>query len=196
MYQIIPGKLWLGNARDGREVRALGDAQIECIVDLAFEEPPAQLPRELMYLRIPLKDGGGNSIPLLRMAVATVAGLLRSDIQALICCSGGMSRSPAIAAFALSTVNGQSATEVLNQIRCVKPVDVSPAFWNELHQVAHTKHHVETVPKSWSLWRQDDNGNQAVVVSGLTQADAQLMAKTYEDRGHKQLYWVTEEIKS
>lgn len=48
----------------------------------------------------------------------------------------------------------------------------------------------------WSVWRQDDNGNQAVVASGLPKSAAEKVAKSYEDKGHKQLYWIVEDKKS
>ena len=132
MREIIPLKLWIGNAGDGRNAKSLFANQIQAVVDLAAEEPPAQLPRELTYCRFPLHDGTGNSVAILRIAVMTVATFVRNDIAVLVCCSGGMSRSPAIAACALSTRDGKSASEWLTEIRRIKPVDVSPSLWNEL----------------------------------------------------------------
>jgi len=71
----IPGyNLWLGNARDGRDLRAILDAGIQAVVDLAFEEPPAVLVRELTYCRFPLLDGAGNPPWLLRAAVSWPQG--------------------------------------------------------------------------------------------------------------------------
>lgn len=135
MNLIIPRKLWIGNARDCRDAKSVLDADIACVVDLAAEEPPAQLPRELMSLRFPLKDGSGNSATSLRMAVTTLAALMRNDIPVLLCCGGGMSRSPAIAAFALSLLGEKGSTQWLLEISSVKPVDVSPALWNDLQHV-------------------------------------------------------------
>jgi hypothetical protein len=44
--------------------------------------------------------------------------------------------------------------------------------------------------KGWTVWRQDDNGNQYVVSRHDTQAEAQSVAADMEARGHKQAYWV------
>ena len=44
----------------------------------------------------------------------------------------------------------------------------------------------------WSVWRQDDNGNVALVKSGLTQAAAIRLSAEYEAKGHKQTYWAKE----
>jgi hypothetical protein len=44
--------------------------------------------------------------------------------------------------------------------------------------------------RSWSVYRQDDNGNQFVVERGLARQAAAVLAATLEARGHKQLYWI------
>jgi hypothetical protein len=45
----------------------------------------------------------------------------------------------------------------------------------------------------WSVWRQDDNGNQFLVCANLTRANAEALAAELESRGHKQLYWVSQD---
>jgi O-acetyl-ADP-ribose deacetylase (regulator of RNase III) len=42
----------------------------------------------------------------------------------------------------------------------------------------------------WELWRQDDGGNQFLIESFSTREAAERMMKVYEDRGHKQVYWI------
>ncbi len=42
----------------------------------------------------------------------------------------------------------------------------------------------------WLVIRQDDNGNRYRVGRYATRAEAQKIADSLEDRGHKQLYWV------
>ncbi len=42
----------------------------------------------------------------------------------------------------------------------------------------------------WQVWRQDDNGNQALVAECEDQLAALELCETLESRGHKQLYWV------
>ncbi len=65
-----------------------------------------------------------------------------------------------------------------------------------------TPEHAEFVQRlrersgTWAVWRQDDNGNRAAVASGLGKLDAERMVKTYEAKGHKQLYWVEQEQQS
>jgi hypothetical protein len=49
----------------------------------------------------------------------------------------------------------------------------------------------KTTP-AWSVWRQDDNGNVALVKAGLTQTEALRLIDEYEAKGHKQTYWAQE----
>jgi hypothetical protein len=46
---------------------------------------------------------------------------------------------------------------------------------------------------SWSVWRQDDNGNLFMVRGGLTEQAALTLLRSLEREGHKQTYWVKEE---
>lgn len=41
-----------------------------------------------------------------------------------------------------------------------------------------------------TVLRQDDNGNRFVMAAGLSREEAEQMVRTFEARGHKQLYWV------
>ena len=43
---------------------------------------------------------------------------------------------------------------------------------------------------TFTVHRQDDNGNRFVVQTGMTRADADRLAADLEARGHKQVYWV------
>jgi hypothetical protein len=45
---------------------------------------------------------------------------------------------------------------------------------------------------NWSVWRQDDNGNVALVKAGLTRTEALQLIAEYEAKGHKQTYWTQE----
>ncbi|MFG3350065.1 SPOR domain-containing protein [Streptomyces sp. NPDC048018] len=43
---------------------------------------------------------------------------------------------------------------------------------------------------AWLVIRQDDNGNRYRVGRYATKDEAQKVADSLDDRGHKQLYWV------
>ncbi len=106
MKQIHPHRLWLGHAGEGEAFRRLFDLGIEAVVQLAAEEPPLPLPRDLILCHFPLLDGVGNRPAVLSLAMDTTAALVRSRIPTLVCCGAGMSRSPAVAAAALTLAYG------------------------------------------------------------------------------------------
>lgn len=45
----------------------------------------------------------------------------------------------------------------------------------------------------FSVWRLDDNNNEFLVRSGLTEKEALALVREYEGRGHRQAYWVKNE---
>jgi hypothetical protein len=135
MRQIEPHALWLGHAGDGRDPRAILDAGIQAVVQLAAEEPDLELPRDLIFCRFPLIDGPSNDLKLLDLATTTVANLLEKNVPLLVCCGGGMSRSPAIAAAALAMVYQEQPDDCLKQIAEHHPADVVPGLWFDVKRI-------------------------------------------------------------
>ncbi len=132
MKQIEPHLLWIGHIGDGRNIQTLVDIGIEAVLQLAAEEPGIVLPRELISLRIPLHDGPENSQEQLQLAKRTLTDLLSTRRPTLVCCSAGISRSPALAAVALATVEGGEPRDWLQRIQLSVPTDVSPGLWGQL----------------------------------------------------------------
>lgn len=132
MRRISDYSLWLGHVGDARDLSGLHAAGIAAIVDLALNEPPPLLTRELVYCRFPMIDGGGNAPWLLRAAAETVAGLLRNEVPSLVFCGAGMSRSPSIAGAAVALVRGCSAAEGLALVLQSGAADVSPELWSDV----------------------------------------------------------------
>ena len=118
MRQIEGYPLWVGTARDARDIQLVLDAGIEAVVDLAVKSEPVVPPRELIYLRFPLVDGADNPPWQLCAAVHTVTGLVRLGVPTLVACDGGMSRSLAIASAAawFQTSLKTSLDEVLTNL--------------------------------------------------------------------------------
>lgn len=139
MRQIIPHSLWLGHAGDGRDVRAILDAGIQAVVQLAAEEPPAAHHRDLVDCRFPILDGPGNDPKLLYLAATTVANLLEKRIPTLVCCGGGMSRSPAIAAAALAMILQEAPDDCLKTVAEHHPADVVPGLWDEVKKLVEAE---------------------------------------------------------
>jgi hypothetical protein len=134
MRQVAGRSLWLGNASDLRDPRTLLAAGIEAVIELADSEPFPVLPRELVRCRFPLSDGGDNPPWLLRMAVQSVAALLRSEIPVLVCCSAGMSRSVCVAAGGVALADDRPIHESLLSVAGSGPADVSPGLLMQLQQ--------------------------------------------------------------
>jgi hypothetical protein len=137
MRHVEGTTLWLGTARDARDMRGVLAAGIEAVVDLAKMCAPAQPTRELVYLRFPLVDGADNPPWLICAAVAAVEGLARLDVPTLVACDGGMSRSLVTAAAALRVRTPDlSPDEILYRIAAGGPADVHPALWAEVKRFA------------------------------------------------------------
>lgn len=132
MNQILPYPLWIGHGGEERDFPHIFDAGIEAVVELAAEEPPFPSLRDLITCRFPLHDGAGNRPELLAMAIRTVAGLLEAGIPSLVCCSGGVSRAPAIVAAAMALVLHDVPEECLKSVVRHHPCDVSPGLWQEI----------------------------------------------------------------
>lgn len=134
MHEIHRSLLWMGHALDVRDARRLFEAGIAAVVDVAWEEAPAQLPRQLIYCRFPLHDGGGNDAATLLQALQTTTDLLGSGTCTLVACSAGVSRSPVISAFALAAHLGQPPEDVIERIAALKPLEVHASLWRDAAQ--------------------------------------------------------------
>ena len=128
MRQIAGRRIWIGNAGDLRNPRSVLAAGVEAIVELADNEQFAALPRELVRFRFPLSDGGGNSDWLLRLAIHSVAALLRAGVPTLVCCSCGLNRSVCVVAAGLAASEGRPFDEMLLEVAKSGPADVSPGL--------------------------------------------------------------------
>jgi protein-tyrosine phosphatase len=132
MRRIPDSSLSLGHVGDVRNLSGVLTAGILAVVDLALNEPPAFLTRDLVYCRFPLLDGSGNPRWLLRAAIETVAMLIRSNTPTLLYCGAGMSRSPAIAGAAVALVRDCSLDEGLIFVTRTGVTDVSPGLWSDI----------------------------------------------------------------
>ncbi len=127
MREVKPG-IWIGNAHNARDLKEVHLAGIEAIVDLAMEELPIPVTRELLYCRIPLVDGSGNSTNRIVLAVGSVLQLIDNNVPTLVACSAGMSRSPVIIAAAFALSNDLDLETSLTKITDSEPCDIHPAL--------------------------------------------------------------------
>ena len=113
------------DARNRASIPALG---IEAIVDLAGEETPVEVSRDLIYCRLPLVDGSGNCPARIDLAIETIRQLITARVPTLVACSAGLSRSPLLTAAALARSHNGSLKDTLKAVVSEAPSDVSPAL--------------------------------------------------------------------
>jgi hypothetical protein len=135
---VFSGLLFVGNALDARDLRSLYDTGIKAVVDLAINETPAQLGRDLIYCRFPINDGDGNSDAMIQIAIQTVCSLVRDRIATLVACSAGMSRAPSIASVSIAIITNQLPDDCLRTVIQNSPNDVSPILWDHVNRVYNT----------------------------------------------------------
>lgn len=132
MRRIDGFALWVGTARDARDIKGVLDAGLEAVVDLALMCEPARPTRELVYLRFPLVDGADNPPWRIASAIRAVESLVRFEVPALVACDGGMSRSLVVAAAALALVTARPPDEMLARVAAGGAADVHPRLWDDL----------------------------------------------------------------
>ncbi len=138
MNQILPYLLRVGHLGDCQDIKALFDAGVQAVVQLAWEDAPVLLPRDLIVCRIPLIDGPGNRPETLRLAIATIAQFLREQVSILVGCSSGVSRAPALAAAGLARFTDKPLNECLQDVTRHRHADVHPALYEHLEAILTT----------------------------------------------------------
>lgn len=135
LRSVIADRLWIAGFLEAQDIAAVLSLGVRAVIDLAANEPPLRFPRDIACCRLPLGDGAGNDPAIVRLAVASAVELIRSGVPTLIACSGGLSRSPAIASAAIALIEQRPPDEVLLEITRGGPHDVSPAFWAEVKRL-------------------------------------------------------------
>lgn len=135
MREVIAAKLWTGNAAEARDLKLLSQLGISAVVDLALEEPPAFLQREVAYVRCPIDDSEAATAVLVEVAVRTVEHLVRLRVPTLVACSAGLSRSPLITAAAIARSDRMPLEAAIQSVSDRGPTDVSPGLLSLVRQV-------------------------------------------------------------
>jgi len=132
------GLLYIGDAISARDLRHIYDHEFAAVLDLAANEPPAVLGRDIVYCRFPLSDDDSNDDKIVSAAITCLHTLMERGFRTLVACSAGMSRSPMIAAAAISIACGDPLTDCLARITTGVPHDVSPTLFSSVQRV-HAK---------------------------------------------------------
>ena len=116
-------------------MKLIYDHEFEAVLDLAGNEPPAVLGRDIIYCRFPLSDDGSNRDACICAAVVCLRSLIEREFKTLVACSAGMSRSPLIAAATIALISGDSLRDCLSGVLENAPHDVSPTLHASVRRV-------------------------------------------------------------
>ncbi len=139
IHDAYNGLLYIGDAISARDLKQIYDREFAAVLDLAANEPPAVLGRDIIYCRFPLSDDDSNDDDIVSAAIECLCSLMDRNYRTLVACSAGMSRSPMIAAAAISVLSGDSLTDSLARITANAPHDVSPTLSSSSVQRVHAK---------------------------------------------------------
>ncbi len=128
----------IGDGISARDLKLVYDHNVVAIVDIAADEPPAKLGRDIIYCRFPIHDDDSNEDVLVSAAIECLHLLLVRRYRTLVACSGGMSRAPVIGASALALLTGREFTDSLIKITSDSPHDVSPTLLTSVARVHAT----------------------------------------------------------
>lgn len=140
MHQVAGYAVWIGNIRDAQDPRTLNTFGISAVVDLASNELPITVSRDMAYCRFPLSDCAENPEWLIRAALESVSLLIRSQIPTFVFCSAGMSRSPAVVAGAIELIASCGPAEALQTAIGENASDVSPGLWADVQRIIKLDH--------------------------------------------------------
>ena len=132
------GLLFIGDAISARDLKQIYDHSFRAVIDLAANEPPAVLGRDIIYCRFPMSDDGSNELAVISTAIVCLKSFLDSEFRTLVACSAGMSRSPLIGAAAISLLTEDSLRECLLHSAADAPHDVSPSLFACVERVCET----------------------------------------------------------
>ena len=76
MREILPRKLWLGNAADLRNAEPILQKGIQAVINVAIEQWTPSLPRTLIVCHFPILDGEQDVPSPLSAALSTLATFL------------------------------------------------------------------------------------------------------------------------
>lgn len=120
----------------------------------------------------------------------TLARLLElCNLEAFVVLLGGTTPlSPVLFDYGIDAICGTKVIDAEAALDCVG----RGATFREIKGTRRLTMLKAAADRTWSVMRQDDNGNVATVKAGLTREEAFRLAAEYESKGHKQTYWAQE----
>jgi protein-tyrosine phosphatase len=113
----VAGGLYVGSIDDAGDRSLLEEHRISVVLSLTYAEPETGTPSDVTVVRLPMMDGPQNDHRTFRRAVNEVLTRWEAGARVLVHCSAGASRSPAVAATAISLSTGQSLEAAFRQLK-------------------------------------------------------------------------------
>lgn len=112
MDEVVAG-LSVGTVSDAEDGSLLRDRGIDVVVSLTHDDPDTEpVPR----VDVPMTDGPRNEYPAFAEAVEAVVERRDAGQRVLVHCSAGASRSPAVAAAAMTRLTDRDLGEAFEQV--------------------------------------------------------------------------------
>lgn len=112
MNEVADG-IFVGAESDASDESLLNRHSIDIVISLTHSQPDTG---DITRIDVPMRDGPQNSEETFSNAVDKVMQQYQNDQSILIHCSAGSSRSPSVAATAITSLTGNTLTEAFNQV--------------------------------------------------------------------------------
>jgi protein-tyrosine phosphatase len=112
MDQVFP-EIYVGTELDASDEQLLRKHGVDIVVSLTHSNPDTG---NVTRLDVPMIDGPQNDSEVFAEAVSKVIEHRESGRTILTHCSAGASRSPSVAATAISNLTGKDLNEAFNQV--------------------------------------------------------------------------------
>jgi protein-tyrosine phosphatase len=112
MDEVFKG-IYVGKESDAGDEPLLRKHGVDTVVSLTHSNPETG---DITRIDVPMVDGPQNSYQAFAEAVETVVGRHKKGRYVLVHCSAGSSRSPSVAAAAITHLTEDNLNEAFNQI--------------------------------------------------------------------------------
>jgi protein-tyrosine phosphatase len=131
----ITDQLFIGDIEQAGDRQRYKEHGIDRVIQLTYSAPDNGYPDSVDVHTYSMMDGPRNDEETMRDAVETTASFLQKGDTVLVHCSAGASRSVAVAAASLATVNDTGLDEELQLIRDKKPIQIHPSVQENAENV-------------------------------------------------------------
>lgn len=124
---LIRPNLWLGSKDPASDAGWLASNQIDVVINVAWEtsDPPIS---GIQFIKVPLIDGAGNAPSAVQAAVRIVGDWYDKQLNTLVHCMAGSSRSPYVVAKVLAQREMRAFPDVYSELYALRPEVAMPGW--------------------------------------------------------------------